>query len=254
METDLLYVGLIDLDSILYTSVYKCVSISDMRSAINKYGKEDALEWLMEEVLDKAAVRAEDRISAIRQHLEDNFEHDVFTYEYYVTRCSKSFRKELTSNYKANRKRNKYVPLVRDYFINNQNAFHDEYYEADDLIADRAKEIDEYVIISIDKDLKQIGGWLWSPYIHPKDENRDFKQKKPVFITPEEGDRLFWIQMLEGDSADNIKGVKGIGKKKAEKLLSESDNLFIATARQYIAKGQKEDFWVNYQLMKLGTR
>jgi DNA polymerase-1 len=40
-------------------------------------------------------------------------------------------------------------------------------------------------------------------------------------VSLEEADRFFWTQLLVGDTTDNIKGVPGIGPKKAEALLRE---------------------------------
>ena len=55
-----------------------------------------------------------------------------------------------------------------------------------------------------------------------------------------------------GDSGDGIAGLKRVGLKTAEKILKDSVIPFITTAREYIKRNQKEDFWVNYKLLKLG--
>ena len=42
-------------------------------------------------------------------------------------------------------------------------------------------------------------------------------------VTPDEGIKSFYTQILTGDTADNIVGLQGIGPKKAEKLLDGAD-------------------------------
>lgn len=259
-------VALIDLDSLLYQAVYKVVSISEMREAIKKFGKESAKQWLKEEVYNEGINRCENQLLQIQNHLSDIFFEEVTSYELFITTCTKSFRKELNKEYKANRKRNDYVWLLREHYRHNE-AQHCEVYEADDLIAKRAKKLGNgnYIIVSIDKDLKQIGGYYWSYYkIKSKDgfgnyiENefgkheREYKQKTVEYISKEKADKLFWSQMLTGDTSDNIKGLHRVGTKTAEKILKENYSNFITVAREYIKRNQKKDFWINYKLLKLG--
>lgn len=259
-------IALIDFDSILYKSVYKIVSIQEMKSAILKFGKDGAKDWILEEVYNESINRCENYLLKMMEYLEENFIHEITGYELYITTCSKSFRKALTSSYKAKRKSNKYVKLVREYYKGNGAIFSDTH-EADDLIADRAKElgVDNYIIVSADKDLKTIGGYIWSYYTQrTKDANGDyielengifeteFKQKYPEFITNKEANYYFWLQMLMGDATDGIDGIKGVGIKRAKKLLEEKEKPFMTVARTYLEKSTKEQFKVNYQLLKLG--
>lgn len=65
------------------------------------------------------------------------------------------------------------------------------------------------IICTIDKDLDMIPGWHYN-----------WKKKEKYWVTPEDADYFFWKQMLTGDMTDNIKGIPGIGPKKAEKALS----------------------------------
>lgn len=256
---------LIDLDSILYASVYRLVSIKDMRDAIDNYGKENAKQWLREIVYNEGLDRCENSIQSIRDFVQNNYFEEITGVETYITTCTNSFRKAISPSYKANRRPNKYVWMLRHHYAMN-GAFSSDTHEADDLIANRARElgIGNYVICSIDKDLKQIGGHYWSYYRHKiKGEDGEFvvnefgyneteyKQKQIDFITPEEADLLFWKQMLVGDTADNIAGLKKVGEKTAEKILQTSVCHFVTVARQYINRGQKEDFWTNYKLLKL---
>lgn len=259
-------VALIDLDSILYKAVYKIVSIKEMREAITKYGKESAKQWLKEEVYEEGINRCENELLKMQSHLSDIFFEDIASYEIFITTCDKSFRKELSPIYKANRKKNPYVWLLREHYRFN-GAENCQYLEADDLIAKRAKELgsSKYVIVSMDKDLKQIGGYFWSYYkVRSRDMQgnyimndfgfyeTEYKQKQIEFITDAEANYYFWKQMLTGDSTDNIKGLYRVGEKTAEKILDNVKQYFIAVAREYIKRNQKNDFWTNYKLLKLG--
>ena len=49
----------------------------------------------------------------------------------------------------------------------------------------------------------------------------NFTKETLYYIDAEEGWYRMCIQMLTGDSTDNIQGLKGIGPKKAEKLLAD---------------------------------
>jgi 5'-3' exonuclease len=259
-------VALIDFDSILYTSVYKVVSFSQIREAIELYGKDNARQWMKEEVLNEGVNRAENTILQILEKLNSMLVDDITGVELFITTCTKSFRKQIDTTYKAKRKRNSWVWLLRDYYLMN-DAKHSDTHEADDLIADRVEELgrENCVVVSIDKDLKQIGGYYWSYYKENlknadgtfiTDEfgvkQRDFKYHEVEWIDKEQADYYFWEQMLVGDNVDNIKGIKGIGIKRAEKLLKQAKNNFIQVARCYLDKSTKEHFRKNYQLLKLG--
>lgn len=278
--------ALIDLDSLIYSSVYRIVSFSQMREALSLYGKESAKQWVLEEVYNEGINRLENELLRTQSHLQSIFKKDITSFELYITTCSKSFRKELSKSYKSKRKPNKYVTLIREHYRHN-GAFSSETLEADDLIANRAYElgIDNCIVVSIDKDLKQIGGYYWSYY---KQNSRDmygnlvcndygivekeYKQKQVEFIDKEQAYLFFYSQMLIGDSVDNISGITkvtkelkndikketgktifcSVGKVSAEKIMSNSKNHFITVAREYIIRNQKGAFWLNYKLLKLG--
>jgi 5'-3' exonuclease len=66
------------------------------------------------------------------------------------------------------------------------------------------------IIVSIDKDFMQVPGWHYN-----------FVKKVKKQVTPEEGLRFFYKQILMGDSADNIKGIHRVGEVTATKMLAE---------------------------------
>ena len=195
---------------------------------------------------------------------------EITGYELFITTCENSFRKKVSPVYKANRKRNSYVWLLRANYQMTENAFYSDTLEADDLINIRAKELgkDNCIVVSIDKDLKQIGGYFWSYYRQKEKDSQgnvitqisdlgielpvmEYKQREIEYITNEQANKHFWKQMLMGDTSDNIPGLKRIGEKTAEKILLNTKCNWFAAARKYIEKDQKQDWDINYQLLKL---
>ena len=128
-----------------------------------------------------------------------NFRHDI----------------AVTEPYKGNRKgkeKPKHLPLLREYLQTAWAAKVSEGQEADDDIAIRATELkDDCIIVSIDKDFKQVSGWHYN-----------FVKREKSYVTPEEGLRFFYKQILTGDAADNIKGLHRVGDVKATKMLADA--------------------------------
>lgn len=122
-----------------------------------------------------------------------------------------NYRKRLFPDYKANR-RDEDRPIqeqeIRDYLFDVWNAQIVDGEEVDDRIGILMGE--GKCCVSIDKDLDNVPGWHYN-----------YDKKEMYYVHPEEALRKFYIQLLSGDSTDNIPGVKGIGKKKAEKILAE---------------------------------
>ena len=125
-----------------------------------------------------------------------------------------NFRDEIavTAPYKGNRKgaeKPKHYKLIRDYLVYSWDAVIWEGMEADDAIAIEATELKgDGVIVSLDKDLDQVVGWHYN-----------FVKDNLYYVDQETANFNFYKQFLTGDAVDNIKGVHGIGPKKAEKLL-----------------------------------
>lgn len=119
----------------------------------------------------------------------------------------------VTAPYKGNRKDVKkpiHLPLLREYLQTAWAASVSDGQEADDDIAIRATELgDNCIIVSIDKDFMQVPGWHYN-----------FVKREKKLVTPEEGLRFFYRQILMGDSADNIKGVPRVGAVRSEKMLA----------------------------------
>lgn len=139
----------------------------------------------------------------------------------------KSYRKEIYPEYKDGRKDSpvelkEQFPLLQEILKHaNVPVFSNAEYEADDLIASFAEQVEEPVyILSNDKDTYQL--------ITERISVIARKGKIDVFMTPEqfgeeypglEPMQIVDVKALAGDSSDNIKGVPGIGDKGAKSLI-----------------------------------
>lgn len=141
-----------------------------------------------------------------------------------------NFRYSLSPTYKANRKdfvKPRHYNVLRDYLTYDHGATIVFGEEADDRIGIEATRLgSEAVVVSIDKDLKQIPG----THYH-------FVNDVLYTITPEEGLKFFYTQLLTGDKpVDNIDGLYGIGPKTAAKLLKDKtseEDLFSTVQSKY---------------------
>ncbi len=147
--------------------------------------------------------------------------------------AKKTFRDDLFEDYKKNRVETPSDLLQQIPYIHRAvQAFRIrtimiDGYEADDVIATlatrAAKERIETVIVTSDKDFKQIVGphiTLWDTMGDKRTGVREVKERFGV-----EPRALVDIQALTGDPIDNIKGVPGIGEKTASALIQKFGNL-----------------------------
>lgn len=130
---------------------------------------------------------------------------------------TENFRKDLNPDYKSNRKARKPVlyKFVREYFINNHKTYIRPKLEGDDVIGILATSPviikGQKIIWSMDKDFKTIPCILAKEYPSGKLEK--------IVTTEAEADWWFMYQTLIGDVTDGYAGCKGIGDKRARKLL-----------------------------------
>lgn len=166
-----------------------------------------------------------------------------------------NFRYQVYPEYKATRVdkyRPKHLNACKDYLRVIYDAVTSDNCEADDLMAIAQTAQRDTIICSLDKDMLQVPGWHYSWAIEggPKDK-RWFKEAKLQEISPIEGLRKFYYQMIVGDSSDNIKGVEGMGPAAANKLLAGLDTeeaMFDAVRAAY---GLDEAMLMNGQVLWL---
>ena len=135
-----------------------------------------------------------------------------------------------TQTYKGHRlgvAKPKHFDLMREYMEKAWGFEMQEGQEADDAIGIEAYKLDprDYVICSIDKDLNNLRGWHYN-----------FHKNEMYYVKEEEAIKNFYKQLLTGDRTDNIPGIKGIGDKKADKILDgleEEEDLYRAVLEVY---------------------
>ena len=155
-----------------------------------------------------------------RQYLEEswnNLQKDlrmlldtVYCDEYIMAvKGPDNFRNLMYPEYKLNRhadptKQNEFVPVLRKLAVKEELAIESSGREADDLIriwAEQARAADiDYVICSIDKDLKCIPGKHWLMH-----------KKTLITVSEEDACRHYYEQLLKGDPTDNIPGIPRVG-------------------------------------------
>lgn len=158
---------------------------------------------------------------------------------------SENFRKKIYPDYKGHRNRRKplgYKRLVNWCKDNFKTVVRDGL-EADDALGIDATnhELDDQpIIVSPDKDMRQIPGVLW-------DMKGDVEE-----ITKEEGDRWHLIQALAGDPTDGYPGCPGIGVKRAADLIDKHDFPWEAVCQAFRERGlSDDDALLNARLAKI---
>ena len=157
---------------------------------------------------------------------------------------TKNFRKKIYPDYKGHRMKRKplgYKRLV-NYCRENHNFKLIEGLEADDTIGIEATRFADphNIIVSPDKDMRQIPSTLW-----------DMKNDV-VEITKDDGDRWHLIQSLSGDPTDGYSGCPGIGVKRASELLDKNENKWEAVCKAYRDRGlSDDDALLNARLAKI---
>jgi len=245
--------ALIDGDIILYrcgfaaqSKVYN-LSIPLFQGEIPKFKyKRDMMDWLKEhgrekseydvtvdtiiEPVENALNNVKTVLNEIKSFLSNKFgEVEVVIF----LSPSTTFRNELATIkvYKGNRDplhKPHWYSEIKEYLKNVWDAEVVENLEADDVLADfqeNAPELESTCIVSTDKDLDQISGLH---YNWVKDQLYE--------VSVEQGIHSKYIQILTGDSTDNIEGIPGLGPVGAEKSLewcSSVDDYEQAIAEEY---------------------
>ena len=143
---------------------------------------------------------------------------------------SKNFRKDIQKDYKGHRNRKKPCGYRRVI-----NKLSEEYsvikmptLEADDSMGIFSTQYPGNIIVSPDKDMKQIPGMLWN-----FDES--------FTITKSEGEKWHLVQSLAGDNTDGYAGVPGIGVKRAVALFEEKGYSWKTVVEAFKEKDLSED-------------
>ena len=156
----------------------------------------------------------------------------------------KNFRKIIYPDYKANRadrERPLYLESARQYLVRKWGAIIlTEPYEVDDRVAIESTENPDAIIVSLDKDLKQLAATHYN-----------FKTDIFEVVTEQMAAINFYTQMLVGDVSDNLAGIRGLGPVKAGRILSgcTPEEAHLRVLGVYKEHGQ--DFDLAYRLFRL---
>ena len=157
---------------------------------------------------------------------------------------SKNFRKKIYPEYKGHRNRKKpcgYQRVITELGKRYELIRLPEL-EADDAMGIYATEHPGNIIVSPDKDMRQIPGKLYD-------------MKETVTIMPEEGRRWHLIQSLAGDQTDGYSGCPGIGVKRAVTLFEEGGYNWDVVVKAFADKDLGEDIaLMNAQLARILTK
>ena len=169
---------------------------------------------------------------------------------YLVVSGTDNFRKTLyPETYKAGRPPK--PPLYNDLYMEIQATYgakrfkwHDQI-EADDLLGIMLTNgrVENPILCSIDKDMLGIQGWHYN-------WNKD---AWPTYVSREEADHHWLVQLLTGDSTDGIRGMEGIGPVKANKLIDKykTPDLSVPEQAKYIYEKEGIDLDRFYETMYL---
>ena len=197
----------------------------------------------------------------------------ITEFHYFFTTCTKNFKKEVLTDYKAGRKeRNpmlyQLLDVYMEYVASTANIYYSDTKEADDLLSEFIKvnglKPTEYCIFNIDKDIDQIEGFHFNyQKVDLKDENNNsivdeygkkIKHYKGLeYISKKQAFKNFCKLMLMGDKSDNIYGVKGVGEVTSEKILKNKTifGMWRTVVEEYLKKETKEKLKTNIKLIRL---
>ncbi|MGW8177200.1 MAG: hypothetical protein ACWGQW_00165 [bacterium] len=90
-------------------------------------------------------------------------------------------------------------------------------------------------VVSVDKDMLQIGGIDLLDPSKPGDATR--------FVDPKEAEKFLWTQVLTGDTVDGYPGCKGVGEVNAARILNGTLPHEQAAYAAYLKAGHTEEFF-----------
>jgi DNA polymerase-1 len=156
---------------------------------------------------------------------------------------------EENDNYKQNREyvdtgMFKQLPMIKDALnYTNIHCIEHPNYEADDVIgtiALKSSSSGEVYISSQDKDFFQLVNS--NIFVLRKEKGKFVKYNPQTFLKKFNFDSNRYLEYLclIGDSSDNIKGVKGIGKKTALKLIKRNGHILEEKSNQLLLREKKK--------------
>lgn len=220
-------IGLVDADVLIYHSAFACQKHYYTFDGKTFPDHKSMVAWMKENGVDHKVVEYEKHLDVLPEaafysicnrllYMIQN-KLDGAELQLYVS-GETNFRTDIATfaKYKGNRDKAEkpvYYDMAKVYWTEKSTGV-SVGEEADDVLGIMANYLQKAnwspVVCSIDKDLDMIPG-------------RHYNWDKQLLyeVDADTADWWFWMQMLMGDTADNIPGVKGYGPKKAEKALED---------------------------------
>lgn len=195
-------VALIDFDSIFYT-VGHIHRDTDPTAIADVYAVKQAVDSKLNEIM--TMTQSNRYVIAVSDTKEVDYRKMLYKYnEYKGGRIEPEFIK-------------KWKSIITCHIVKEWKIVSARGYEADDIVATAASMLREqgidYVVCSPDKDLLQVQGKHWN---YSKAETQEMR-----VIDFETANYTKWIQVLTGDSTDNVAGIPGLGPTKAPLILKD---------------------------------
>jgi len=219
-------VALIDADTLAYTACLateqqECIMERDLyteeeyKELLNNENYDEANNCIWTNNIELAYSKALDKLDKILGKT------GCQTCELHFTGGRDNFRYKVLPDYKANRIGMRAPTGLRELkakLLENFEGTISTSWEADDIVVcKKMNEPNKYIMVAVDKDLLYSVEGCHFNYYESSKYNIDMK-----FQTVDANTAMRWayIQCLIGDTIDNIKGIKGIGPKKAEKIFA----------------------------------
>lgn len=200
---------------------------------------------------DKTAKEAIQKTEELMQEVLSRCTGDHFfaktSYEAFLTGKG-NFRNDVSPIYKQNRKeapKPKHLSIIREYLISEWGAIISVGEEADDLISKAAHALKyDCIVATIDKDMKQL------PCLHYNLSYGTFDE-----VSPWDGLKFFYEQILMGDRIDCIIGIYKVGPKKAAQYLDNCKNeldLYNTCVKVYMEKEDLSEYEATKRVLTNG--
>lgn len=182
--------------------------ITRYKRQVNKYLKEQPDLLVTEIFMAEEPIQA---LATMKIHLSNIVRGSKCSKFRVIVSGETNFRTEVATiqEYKANRKgtaKPVHHEMLREWLISKPYTIVTDNEEADDVLS--REMLNGHLCATIDKDLNNTHGWHYN-----------FNKNEIYYVDEITAYKNFYKQMLTGDSADNIPGIRGIGPKGADKLI-----------------------------------
>jgi 5'-3' exonuclease len=165
------------------------------------------------------------------------YETNAIQYKCFLS-GSDNFRYAIYPDYKANRRdvpRPRHLQAVREHLVTFHNSVVTDGIEADDALGIEQCLSEDTLIISIDKDLLMIPGQHYA-FEQTGTSSKGLRWCKPpkfTNVSPLDGLRNFYYQLIMGDRADNIPGYDGKMRAKVPQFLESTVSYLNECSNEY---------------------